>query len=298
MKSLIFSILFFAVSSNASWLAPEDIRKDLKPADYQNSNMSEAEFQQRIKTLQDLYAPIVARHGGKLSISGDWKGEKPNAAASQRLGSWQVKTTGGLARRPELTGDGFSLILCHELGHHLGGFSIAPAQGPMERPWASNEGQSDYFSTQVCARKLWAPDFATNAEFRKIVSEKAQKKCDSVWVNTADQDLCYRILTAVESMIKTMSTLMNKPMPDFETPDLTVVPETSHKHPPVQCRMDTTTQGALCQAVFNESLIPGKSVPGGINSLEAEQEAATFSCAAFSGFNIGLRPTCWFKPRL
>lgn len=298
MKFFISAILFLSLSSHASWISPKDIRKDYKPADYRFSNITEAEFRERIKILQDLYSPIVARHGGKLAINGDWKGEKPNAAASQRGGSWQVKITGGLARHPDLTGDAFTLILCHELGHHLGGFAIAPGTTPMERAWAANEGQSDYFSTQVCARKLWAPDFAANAEFRKIVTEKAQKKCDSVWSNPADQDLCYRILTAVESMIKTMSTLMNKPMPDFETPDLTAVPQTSHKHPPVQCRMDTTLQGALCQAVFNESLIPGKNVNGGINSVEAEEEAATFSCTAFSGFNVGLRPTCWFKPRL
>jgi hypothetical protein len=203
-----------------------------------------------------------------------------------------------LARRPELTPDGLALILCHEMGHHLGGFVIAPSQFPFEKAWAANEGQADYFATQVCSRKIWINETAVNAGFRKTATTKILKLCDSVWNYSSEQDLCYRVLTAAEAMTTTMAVLMKKPIPDFETPDAVEVEKANHSHPLPQCRMDTALEGALCLAPFNEGIIPGKGISGGVESLEAEREAASFSCAQFSGYSIGLRPKCWFKPRL
>lgn len=298
VKSILFVLLCITINASATWLDPREIRNDLAPSDPRESNLTESEFRARIKELQDLYSPLATNHGGKLNISGDWKSDKLNAGATQTFGGWQVKISGALARRPELTKDAFSLILCHELGHHFGGFVIGPAQTPFEKPWAANEGQADYFSTQVCARKLWVNRTDENAEFRKTVTAKIQKLCDPVWESLHDQNLCYRILTAVESLTTTMAALTNKPTPDFETPDTTIVNQTNHRHPVPQCRMDTATQGGLCLSVFNDSIIPGKNVSGGIESIEAEKEAASFSCTAYSEFKIGLRPTCWFKPRL
>lgn len=300
MKNIFcFSItLFFSVVTAATWLEPSQIRKDVQAVEYSKSNTSETEFKEIVKTLQDLYSPMANAHGAKLSLSGEWKNEKLNAGARQIGSTWQVVITGGLARRPELTPEGFSLILCHELGHHFGGFSIAPAGTPFEKAWASNEGQADYFSTQVCARKLWGNDLVKNAEFRKTATDKILRQCDGVWTNIEDQNLCYRILTGVESMTTTMANLLKKPAPDFDTPDVNTVTQTSHKHPAVQCRMDTALQGALCLAVFNSAIIPGKFTEGGVQGIEAEREAATFSCSAYSGFSVGLRPGCWFKPRL
>lgn len=287
-----------ALHANASWLAPEYIRNDLLPVKASEANMTETEFKQIIQSLQTFYAPRVAQLGGRLSMTGDWKSETLNAGARQGMGAWQVQITGGLARRPELTQDAFTLILCHELGHHLGGFAFAAAQTPFEKPWAANEGQADYFSTQVCAKEIWANDLEKNAQAREKASAKALKQCDSVWTQAEDLNLCARILTAVESMTATMSALAKKPLPDFETPDSSKVEKTSDKHPAIQCRMDTTTQGALCSALPNKSIIPGKTSPGGVFGLEAEKEAATFSCTQFSGFSIGLRPACWFRARM
>jgi Zn-dependent protease with chaperone function len=51
---------------------------------------------------------------------------------------------GGLARDPLVTKDGFSAVICHEIGHHIAG---APRKG---FSWASNEGQADYFATTKC----------------------------------------------------------------------------------------------------------------------------------------------------
>ena len=83
---------------------------------------------------------------------------------------------GGLARHKLVTPDGFALVACHEMGHHLGG---APRRGG----WASNEGQSDYYATTKCARRIWAEDNNAAIMQDRIskgleISEKAQQECD------------------------------------------------------------------------------------------------------------------------
>ncbi|MFN8792255.1 MAG: ImmA/IrrE family metallo-endopeptidase [Bdellovibrionales bacterium] len=296
-SSVLLSFGLGLLQAHAVFLPESEIRYDtLKEG---RSNMTEEEFKTLIARVQKEYEPLVALHGGKLTISGDWRSDKLNAAAAQIFGTWRVQISGALARRPELTPDGFALILCHELGHHLGGYALGRPPVPFGGIWAANEGQADYFATQVCARKLWGPETARNAEARKSVDPLARQKCEAVWSNETDRDLCYRIAVAVESLSITMMVLKNETQkPSFQTPDPAAVPKTSDAHPATQCRMDTSLAGALCVAYFDEKLIPGKNVAGGPFSVEAEREAAKVSCMKSSGYSEGLRPTCWFKSQI
>lgn len=299
--------LFICLGSmaHASFLPKADLDKAQVQAF--DNGMTESEFNKIISQIQNAYSPVVTQLGGKLSIRGDWKSTKLNAAASQMFGSWNVQITGALARRAELSADAFTLILCHELGHHLGGFALAgspipdvplPIPIPVPATWAANEGQSDYFSTQVCARKLWAADLELNRQFKDKVHPLAQKQCDSQWSSDAERDLCYRVSVGAESIGATMAGIKQEAVPKIETPDPSVVNKTNDGHPAIQCRLDTLVAGAYCPVVFNQSIIPGKKTPEGHASLEAEKEAAQFSCTAFSGYSVGLRPACWFKARI
>ena len=116
--------------------------------------------------------------------------------------------------------------------------------------------------------------------------------------NEDDRNLCYRINHAGESLALVLADLTEKPTPDYETPDDSVVSETDHKHPIAQCRLDTTFAASMCKASFDQNLIPGKEVSQGTDSIEAEEEGAANSCTDFSNFSVGQRPTCWYKPRI
>lgn len=292
----IIYVMLITISANATFV-PED-QIDYNNLSTGDAQLTEQEFHKVIKQISDNYIAVVTNHGGKLSIQGDWKSEKLNAGATQMFGTWKIVISGGLARRPELSADGMALIVCHELGHHLGGFPIAPANMPIGGTWAANEGQSDYFATQICAKKIWGSEFQKNAEFRQTATEIIKNKCLESWESIQDQNLCFRILTAVESMTNTMGGILAKPAPQFSTPDPTIVSKTSHAHPAIQCRMDTSFHGAVCPVIWDELKIPGKKVNGGIDSIAAEEEASKNSCMAASGFDFGLRPLCWFKPRM
>lgn len=294
-RKLISSIILLCVLPvGATFLPESDIRYDKLTTG--PSQINEKQFNDLIRQVQTAYQDIVRDQGGKLRISGSWNSDKLNAGATQLFGSWNVQISGALARRPELTADGFTLILCHELGHHLGGYSFSRQGFPIGGVWAANEGEADYFASQACARKLWAQETDLNQEFAKKVSEYAKAKCDQAWTRETEKALCYRVSAAADSIGQTMAGITNKPVPRFETPDTKVVNQTSDDHPEPQCRVDTSFQAALCAVNFDERVIPGKKVNGGPHSRAAEEEAARYSCMDKNSF--GARPGCWFKSQL
>ena len=294
---VVGSILFYGSLAQATFLPDEEIRVST-PANPEDAQITEAEFNRIVSRIQSQYVGLVTPQGGKLSVRGDWKNDKIVARASQLFGAWNVEISGGLARRPELTPDGFTLILCHEVGHHLAGFPIS-ADMPLIKPWSAAEGQADYYATHVCAKRLWSLETEKNATFRALATEAMRTRCDLSYAVTGEQDLCYRTLVAAQSVVYTMAALKGEAeLPKFETPDPNAVPQTSMKHPATQCRMDTSLQGALCSALFDDKIIPGKSAAAGVGSIDAEREAARFSCMKSAGYSYGLRPTCWFKARL
>lgn len=298
MKFYLLGLIFFFQTSLMAKFLPEDQILVGALLNVGPSNTDEEGLKKIIAQLQTAYEPIVKSHGGRLSIKGSWKDEKLNAFANQLFGAWNVIITGGLVRRPELTTDGATLILCHELGHHLGGFAFASNGSPIGGTWAANEGQSDYFATHSCARKIWTSELEKNFQSYQSSSLEIRSQCAKVWEDQDSQNLCARILQAGESVALTMMALKKETVtPSFSTPDTNVVDKTKSTHPATQCRLDTSLQGALCTAIFNENFIPGKKARGGPFSDAAEMESANFTCTKTSNYNIGLRPACWFKAK-
>lgn len=292
MRMLLFIAIVASFSAHASFL-PKGTTY-LEEENLRDPQITQEIFEARVADLQKTYAPVISQFGGKLSIKGDWKNKQMNAYATQILMFWKVIITGALARRSELSPDGMTLIVCHEIGHHLGGFPFSEGT-PFGGRWASIEGQSDYFSTFTCGKKMWQDEIAENEKFRLIVNALPRLQCDSTYSTDADRDLCYRTSVALESVVATMAAILKKPMPKYETPDTTIVTVTKESHPNIQCRMDTLFAGAICPVKTDERIIPGKKVKGGRRGSEAEREAALLSCSALSSFSTGLRPACWFK---
>lgn len=81
-----------------------------------------------------------------------WEDPRINALASRTENVWEIHVYGGLLQHPDLTDDEVFLILCHELGHHVGGPPLASRNG-----WASSEGQADYWSAKNCGHLVRSP---------------------------------------------------------------------------------------------------------------------------------------------
>lgn len=286
--SVIASGLLFSSVSFASILPPNNLHLQDKVGKMAANGITEEIFNQLIDKVNMVYEPIVEGHKAKLKWNRRWTDSTVNASASQSSGTWTVNMYGGLARRDEITQDGFMIVMCHELGHHLAGF-------PFVSSWAANEGQSDYFASQSCARELWTSEVEVNATFRATVSDYVKTQCDSVWTVEADQNLCYRTAAAVKSTADLLAALDDKTV-KFDVKDPKVVSSTSNSHPAAQCRLDTYFSGALCDVEFNREIIPAKDLGSSRNSAQGEEQAAMYSCHQ-KNTTVGVRPLCWFKPR-
>jgi hypothetical protein len=227
-------------------------------------NMSEAEFRSIISKAQSIYSPIIGSFGYRLQIQGDWNDSTVNAYATRQGDAWIVRMFGGMARRPEMTSDGFRLVICHELGHHLGGFPTYTGN------WASNEGQSDYFGVHACMRKVIGSDRTPLGYTEpKVVSD-----CNEYWKNSNNRYICKRQMMAGLSLGNLLASLGGESV-SINRKDPRIVSKTSDEHPKAQCRLDTYVAAALCKKQWVDNVIP--------MTLED-----SMSCEN--------RPRCWFAP--
>lgn len=242
------------------------------------TGVDEASFNAILDRIQTVYGPIVAAKGGKLFINRKWTDATVNASATQLFGNWVLNMYGGLARHPAMTEEGFALVACHELGHHLGG---APKLSGFMTwlglgRWATNEGGADYFATLKCMR-LVKPSSSAEIDATGVAA------CDSVYADPSSRAACRSGAAAGQSVALVFQSLKKIPQPPaFATPDRSAVSSTFDGHPEPQCRLDTYFQGALCPQPVSESV--------------ADRDPNAGACTRRQGFQVGLRPLCWYKP--
>ncbi|WP_141734158.1 hypothetical protein [Oligoflexus tunisiensis] len=296
--------------------------------------IDEVQFRALIHRVMEPYQKLAALHNAKIvlripvdaTVSKDcmsatdedtilrcsWLSDFTNADAgrSRQEENWSIGVGGGLARLPTMTPEGFTLVLCHEIGHLFGGFPFLREGFTGLALPVSVDGQADYFAAQVCLRKIWAQDDnAKNAEgvfYEQMIEPLAVTQCNSVHEAKEERELCYKTVFAGMSFIKTLSGKVDpEVIPSVGTPDMNEVGVTDNYHPSPQCRLDTFLAGALCPTVlhenqnpaavyYDETRIPGYqlSSPGG---EVARSQALAASCHE-DFWPEGARPRCWFSP--
>ncbi len=251
------------------------------PSTHKSINgIDEAVFNQVIDEIEAIYRPIVEGNGDKFTINRKWSDGTVNASAQRSGKNVIVNMYGGLARHDLITKDGFALVMCHEVGHHLGG---APKVGGWFNKWASNEGQSDYFANLKCFRKVYGTEdnvtFIQNLNAPKVVTDN----CNAVFTNEADAALCVRSAIAAKSTADLLASLRNAGETDFTKPDTNEVSRTNNAHPEAQCRLDTYFAAALCDVDMNIDVDNKDPNKGTCNRKDGDKE--------------GLRSLCWYKPK-
>ncbi len=306
MKTFIASILVVLVggisyntlhnhNDCAGFLPENDLQIPVGTVFVSGGGITEAEFNAVIDRVEGVYTEIVEARGKKLDVRRLWTNDTVNASAQQIGDTWRVNMYGGLARHPTIGVEAFTTVLCHEMGHHLGG---APKYG-WSNSWASNEGQSDYYATTKCMRKLFTEEenseYITNVE----LDEYAKSLCDHVFGSEENRLAnCYRSAVAGQDIAFLFQALRKMDVaPKFNTPDTKVVKRTANAHPMPQCRLDTYFHGALCN-VSHEDEVSDTDQEEGVCNRTAEfsnpEEAPEDEVDLPA--NIGTRPLCWFKP--
>lgn len=244
--------------------------------------ITKEQFNSSIDKVINVYGDIVSEHGGKLVVERKWMDGTVNAYARQIEDTWMVSMFGGLARHQAITEDGFTLVVCHELGHHLGGAPKKFRNGKIV--WASNEGQADYWGTMKCLRKVWANENNIAAAKKIKVDFSVKKKCSATYRDAEDKAICYRASMAGKSLASLFRHLRKLPNAvDFSDPETSEVETTYHGHPMPQCRLDTYFRASLCKvgAYVDVSYV----------------DPSVGTCTRAGGQIQGSRPKCWYNPK-
>lgn len=266
---------------------PEDFfamtNKVQVPVDAVDKNgMTEKRFFEILDWFESHYSSIIKKeYGAELKIIADWKESTPSAFAQREGNTWIIRVLGGLSRHSLITEDAFIFVLCHEMGHHIGG---APKKKAMfgGRDWASSEGQADYYATLKCMRKIFREQDNVSVIEQIKYPKILEVECGRSFKHKNEVALCIRSNMAGLSHARLLNRQNEIHSPvSFETPDPRRVSNTFHNHPEPQCRLDTTFHGALCPIDWEAKVSETEFGPGTC----VEQEYA-----------IGPRPQCWFNP--
>ena len=241
--------------------------------------IEKAEFDTVLDQVSTIYSSEISRFGGTLKIIRKWTDGTVNALARREGSNFVIEMFGGLARHSAITKDAFTLVACHEIGHHIGG---APVYNDASMGWASTEGQSDYFATAKCLRKVFQKEDNQQIVEQMKIDPTVQRECNQKHSDPNEQAICKRISMAGLSGASMFAVIQNQPMPKFDTPDPAVVGQTYESHPQYQCRLDTYFNGAVCD------------VSEDIDFSSTDPQIG--ACNQAANKNYGFRPLCWYKP--
>ena len=238
--------------------------------------IDEAQYNEVIDKVEKVYSPLIQRSGKKLKINRLWTNDRVNAGTYLDGDTYVVNMYGGFARHEATTMDGYALVLCHEIGHHIGG---GPKKG--NPTWSSTEGQSDYFATLKCLRKVFAKEDNIAAIEGKDIPELVKDKCETAFPTKHEIAMCIRTTLAGMDISRVSADTRREGIPGVNSPDQNIVDTTYEAHPKPQCRLDTYFQGSICEVSSYRVLSRSNEAQG--------------TCHEKNGHTEGLRPTCWFK---
>jgi hypothetical protein len=141
-----------------------------------------------------------------ITIRLDSMNPRVNAEVVKENGVVAIVVWGGMISHPKMTAQTFYLLLCHELGHFLGGPPLKSRTG-----WSSTEGQSDYYSTISCVKDLGLDE--------------------GQFINAA------LALTSIYAEVTKQAP------PRLDACDESVATRTNYGYPTIQCRLDTLLAG-------------------------------------------------------
>jgi len=284
-------LLAFCLALTAATLLPEHQPHDCFPendlyisidSEPRSLDMTEEVFDHIIDVVEDIYRPIIAEEGGLFQIIRKWEDGTVNAYAQRQGRIYKVTMFGGLARHYTITPDAFAYVVCHETGHHIGGFpKLKSWWGGTS--WASNEGQSDYWGGTKCLKKVFEvlEEYGLNEE--DVDYKFALAECNKKYTNKIEARICLRTAMAGKSLAELFRSAGEGKELHFFTPDKTIVRKTFDSHPVPQCRMDTYLSAALCEKLYDDEISDTDEVPG--------------FCTRKEDYGIEARPLCWFKPK-
>ncbi len=274
-ENLMFKIVahrFVSIAGQLSAVGYSDLRQAVWQWENEDKNIGdvfEAVLKLQVEDDLDLvyanirskffsiYAPIIKieRH---VNLKILLNKELPEVAAGVSLHKETavIEMGNDIHRQSAMTADAYAAMLCHEMGHLLGGkpFSantLKPTLVWVSSTPSSSEGQSDYFSA-TCLKNMFSAD--KEFDVSKIaVSARIINLCAAKYLNVADEIICLRsvksgfeLMVYIASIYEQFGPNSNMPRPNMDLTEADGV-SANGMYPTLQCRFDTFVAGALQQ---------------------------------------------------
>lgn len=261
MKLDLHNLYFLCIFSFLLFLATPGQTKDVIQFPITHPmTMKEAEqlnyTVQLIGFLNIQYQDQIKNKGGNFTWSFDWSNPYLGAGSTFFDNTYSVVLWGGMIRAPGSDFEVLAVMLCHELGHILGGEPYQRFGENAEQDWSSAEGQSDWFAATQCLPKVFRHFKDTNFIQNNFnlelapVCQKTQNPYLCNWIRNVSQkfsDYLYEHYTKRDGITERPSLLVDAK----EVAEQTIV----GSYPSPQCRLDTLKLGAECAASDETSSI-------------------------------------------
>ncbi len=112
-----------------------------------DSAVSQVDFYMIPAQIISLFAAEIKQIGYPVLLDASWESPYFGAGVSFYNDQFRLMILGGTTRVKGMSLDAYAAIVCHEIGHIIGG---APFQTIAGAEWSSAEGQSDFFAASVC----------------------------------------------------------------------------------------------------------------------------------------------------
>lgn len=280
-RNTVLLLIFLTTGTNASILPPNNLQI---PPGITDTGLSLDQYNKVINKVENTYRREIEKRGIKFTVNRLWDSATVNAGTLQKEKEWVVNLYGGYARHPLITEDAYALVFCHELGHHLGGTPRKIFASTKQPGWPSTEGQSDYFASLKCLRRVFEKDNNEEIVSNLEVPEEVKDECQKSFKEPNEAFICMRTAMAGLATASISSTIGEREFPSFGQTETKVVAKTYEGHPAPQCRLDTYFQGAICDVHYTSPLSSKDETKG--------------TCHQLNGHDRGLRPNCWFRPSM
>lgn len=272
---LITFFIFFPFLKLKATLVPEG-SEFLLNSRYDNG-YEEERFERVTKSFETYWRPHFESMGASFYLDTDWGDGAVNAWAWREGTRYSLEIPGGLSRFHTMSEEAFVMILCHELGHLMGGMPARTSQ-------ISYEGQSDYFAALKCFPRFYEVMLKELNGFKSGVNRtifSSEKEFAKKCLEHQNPKLCEHSLLGALGPTAYYAELEKSKTPSLATPDLTIARRTLDSHPKAQCRFDTMVVATFCPADPFE-------LPSWIDATVGQCHQGFWPTFA--------RPACWYRP--
>ena len=174
----------------------------------------------------------------------DWKQPYIAAGSTYDGENFKVMLWGGLVRARYMTLGGVAAVICHEIGHKLGGQPHQKFNGH-EADWSSAEGQADTFAATRCLPQMYDN---LKSFFPDYLLTERDPATAQICASTTDPDKCRWIASSGIELIQSMQVYFDLEIP-MANPTIWAPEKPSDtlhtQYPTYQCRMDIFKSGAV-----------------------------------------------------